>query len=103
MQSIPTCKFGIFNFLFASNKKFTKSSLILQRKNLYNTIGALTNKSFSFELRGWEIEKFEAIDPTESFASNIKLLINNGAQSIIKPSNTIPIKQENQKIELKRF
>jgi len=63
------------------------SSSFYDKKIYIKTIGALTNKSFSFELRGWEIEKFEAIDPTESFASNIKLLINNQQIIQIEASN----------------
>jgi hypothetical protein len=40
-------------------------------------MGALTSKNFPFELRGWEIEKIESLDPTDSFGSNLKYLINN--------------------------
>ena len=35
-------------------------------------MGALTLKSFPFELRGWDIEKFESLDPTNSFGSNTR-------------------------------
>jgi NADH-quinone oxidoreductase subunit G len=40
-------------------------------------MGALTLKTFPFELRGWELEKFEGIDITDSFGSDIKICINN--------------------------
>ena len=36
-------------------------------------MGALTLKSFPFELRGWDIEKFEGIDPTDGFGSNTRV------------------------------
>lgn len=35
-------------------------------------MGALTLKSFPFELRGWDIEKFESLDPTNSFGFNTR-------------------------------
>jgi NADH dehydrogenase/NADH:ubiquinone oxidoreductase subunit G len=40
-------------------------------------MGALTLKVFPFELRGWELEKFESIDITDSFGSDIKICTNN--------------------------
>ena len=39
-------------------------------------MGALTLKSFPFELRKWDTEKFESIDPTDGFGSNTKVSIN---------------------------
>ena len=48
-------------------------------------MGALTLKSFPFELRGWDIEEFEAIDPTDSFGSNIKVYVNNNQIVQIEP------------------
>lgn len=36
-------------------------------------MGALTLKSFPFELRGWDIEKFESIDPTDGFGTNTRV------------------------------
>ena len=39
-------------------------------------MGALTLKSFPFELRGWDIEKFESIDPTDGFGSSTRIYIN---------------------------
>lgn len=38
-------------------------------------MGALTLKSFPFELRGWDIEKFESFDPTDSFGSNTRVYV----------------------------
>ena len=38
-------------------------------------MGALTLKSFPFELRGWDIEKFNSIDPTDGFGSNTRVYI----------------------------
>jgi hypothetical protein len=38
-------------------------------------MGALTLKSFPFELRGWDIEKFESLDPTDGFGRNTKVYI----------------------------
>jgi NADH dehydrogenase/NADH:ubiquinone oxidoreductase subunit G len=40
-------------------------------------MGALTLKSFPFELRGWDIEKFESIDPTDGFGSDTRVYISN--------------------------
>ena len=40
-------------------------------------MGALTLKSFPFELRGWELEKISNIDLTDSFGSIIKVSLNN--------------------------
>ena len=39
-------------------------------------MGALTLKNFPFELRGWDLEKFEFLDPTDGFGSNTKIYIN---------------------------
>jgi NADH dehydrogenase/NADH:ubiquinone oxidoreductase subunit G len=49
-------------------------------------MGALTLKSFPFELRGWDLEKFDAIDPTDSFGLNVKVLINNRQIVQIEPN-----------------
>ena len=49
-------------------------------------MGALTLKSFPFELRGWDLEKFDAIDPTDSFGLNVKVLINNKQIIQIEPN-----------------
>lgn len=48
-------------------------------------MGALTNKNFPFELRGWEIEKTSFFDPTDSFGNNLKVLINNNKILQIEP------------------
>jgi NADH dehydrogenase/NADH:ubiquinone oxidoreductase subunit G len=49
-------------------------------------MGALTLKSFPFELRGWDLEKFDAIDPTDSFGLNVKVFINNRQIIQIEPN-----------------
>ena len=49
-------------------------------------MGALTLKSFPFELRGWDIEKFESLDPTDGFASNTKVYVNQNQIIQIEPS-----------------
>ena len=48
-------------------------------------MGALTLKTFPFELRGWELEKFNYIDLTDSFGSHIKVSINNKKIIQIEP------------------
>jgi len=48
-------------------------------------MGALTLKSFPFELRGWDIEKFESIDPTDSFGSNTRVYISKDQVVLIEP------------------
>jgi NADH dehydrogenase/NADH:ubiquinone oxidoreductase subunit G len=52
-------------------------------------MGALTLKSFPFELRGWEIEKFESIDPTDGFGSNTRVYINKDQIVLIEPDYNI--------------
>lgn len=49
-------------------------------------MGALTFKNFPFELRGWDLQKFEQIDLTDAFGTSIKILIN-GKQIIQIESN----------------
>lgn len=48
-------------------------------------MGALTLKSFPFELRGWDIEKLESIDPTDSFGSNTRIYISKNKIIQIEP------------------
>lgn len=48
-------------------------------------MGALTTKSFPFELRGWDIEKFESLDPTDSFGSNTRVYVNKDQIVLIEP------------------
>lgn len=48
-------------------------------------MGALTLKSFPFELRGWDIEKFESIDPTDGFGSNTRVYISKNQIVLIEP------------------
>ena len=48
-------------------------------------MGALTLKSFPFELRGWDIEKFESFDPTDGFGSNTRVYISKDQIVLIEP------------------
>jgi NADH dehydrogenase/NADH:ubiquinone oxidoreductase subunit G len=48
-------------------------------------MGALTLKSFPFELRGWDIEKFESFDPTDSFGSNTRVYVSKSQVVLIEP------------------
>jgi len=48
-------------------------------------MGALTLKSFPFEIRGWDLEKFESFDPTDSFGSNTKVYISKNQIIQIEP------------------
>ena len=48
-------------------------------------MGALTLKSFPFELRGWDIEKLESIDPTDGFGSNTRVYVNKNKIIQIEP------------------
>ena len=52
-------------------------------------MGALTLKSFPFELRGWDIEKFEGIDPTDGFGSDTRVYISNNQVVQIEPDYSI--------------
>ena len=52
-------------------------------------MGALTLKSFPFELRGWDIEKFESIDPTDSFGSNTRVYLSKNQIVQIEPDYNI--------------
>lgn len=45
-------------------------------------MGALTLKSFPFELRGWEIGKFESIDPTDGFGYSTRVYISKESSKI---------------------
>lgn len=48
-------------------------------------MGALTLKSFPFEIRGWDIEKFESFDPTDGFGSNVRVYIHKNQIILIEP------------------
>jgi len=48
-------------------------------------MGALTLKSFPFELRGWDIEKFESIDPTDGFGSSTRVYVSKNQIVQIEP------------------
>jgi hypothetical protein len=43
----------------------------------------------SFELRGWDIEKFESIDPTDGFGSDTRVYISNNQVVQIEPDYNI--------------
>ena len=51
-------------------------------------VGALTLKSFPFELRGWDIEKFNSIDLTDGFACSTKVYINKQQIIQIEPDHS---------------
>ena len=52
-------------------------------------MGALTLKSFPFELRGWDIEKLESIDPTDGFGSDTRVYVNKDQIIQIEPDFNI--------------
>lgn len=52
-------------------------------------MGALTLKSFPFELRGWDIEKFESLDPTDSFGSYTKVYVSKDQIVLIEPDYNV--------------
>jgi NADH dehydrogenase/NADH:ubiquinone oxidoreductase subunit G len=52
-------------------------------------MGALTLKTFPFELRGWDIEKFESIDPTDGFGSETRVYIRDSKIIQIEPDYNI--------------
>lgn len=49
-------------------------------------MGALTLKSFPFELRGWDVEKFKSIDPTDGFGTNTRVYISKQQIVQIEPN-----------------
>ena len=51
-------------------------------------MGALTLKSFPFELRGWDIEKFESIDPTDGFGTSTRVYISKQQIIQIEPDHS---------------
>lgn len=48
-------------------------------------MGALTLKSFPFELRGWDIENFESLDPTDGFGSSTRVYVSKDQIVQIEP------------------
>ena len=48
-------------------------------------MGALTLKSFPFELRGWDIEKLKSVDPTDGFGSNTRVYVSKDKIVQIEP------------------
>jgi len=55
-------------------------------------VGALTLKSFPFELKGWDVEEHEGLDPTDGFGSNIRVYVNKDQVIQIEPDydNQVP-------------
>lgn len=49
-------------------------------------MGALTLKSFPFELRGWDVQKFISTDPTDGFGSNTRVYISKQQIIQIEPN-----------------
>lgn len=49
-------------------------------------MGALTLKTFPYEIRGWDIESYESIDPTDSFGQNTRVYIENNQVIKIEPN-----------------
>lgn len=52
-------------------------------------MGALTLKSFPFELRGWDLEHFEGLDPTDGFGSPVRIYINKNHVVLIEPDYNV--------------
>lgn len=50
-------------------------------------MGALTLKTFPFELRGWDIQNFESIDPTDGFGSSTRVYISKQQIIQIEPDH----------------
>jgi NADH-quinone oxidoreductase subunit G len=48
-------------------------------------VGALTHKTFSHEIRGWDVEKRKAIDPTDNLGVPVKVLMNNSEIVMVEP------------------
>lgn len=51
-------------------------------------MGALTLKTFPFELRGWDIQNFESIDPTDGFGSSTRVYISKQQIVQIEPDHS---------------
>lgn len=49
-------------------------------------MGALTLKTFPYEIRGWDIESYESVDPTDSFGQNTKVYIEDNQIVKIEPN-----------------
>lgn len=48
-------------------------------------MGALTLKNAPFELRGWDIEKFKSLDPTDNFGSYIQVYVSKNKIIQVEP------------------
>ena len=51
--------------------------MILQNKNNFYLIGALTSKPYAFLARSWELKIYESIDIYDNLGSNIRFDVNN--------------------------
>lgn len=51
-------------------------------------MGALTLKTFPFELRGWDIQNFESVDPTDGFGSSTRVYISKQQIIQIEPDHS---------------
>jgi len=51
-------------------------------------MGALTLKTFPFELRGWDIQNFESIDPTDGFGSSTRVYISKQQIIQVEPDHS---------------
>lgn len=49
------------------------------------SMGALTSKDSSFELRDWDVENFESLDPTDNFGTKTSVFIKDGEVIQIEP------------------
>lgn len=48
-------------------------------------MGALTSKDASFELRDWDVENFESLDPTDNFGTKTSVFVKDGEIIQIEP------------------
>jgi NADH dehydrogenase/NADH:ubiquinone oxidoreductase subunit G len=48
-------------------------------------MGALTSKDSSFELRDWDVENFESLDPTDNFGTKTSIFVKDGEVIQIEP------------------
>jgi NADH dehydrogenase/NADH:ubiquinone oxidoreductase subunit G len=49
-------------------------------------MGALTPKTFPFNIHQWDLKKIENVEPTDGFGSNSRILKNNNKIILIEPS-----------------
>ena len=61
---------------------------VITRKTRTNILGALTLKSFPFELRDWDVDSSEGYDPTDSSGANTRVFVKEGVVVLVEPSYT---------------